>query len=422
MVLPMTRSTARLFLTLLAASVAAPVVAAQGLPVVRPDSVDLTPRGLARVDSAMSAYVASGKVPGMVLAVARNGKLAHWKAFGMRSIEHRDPMERDDLFRLYSMTKPVTTAAMMMLVEAGKVALEDPVEKYLPVFAGVKVWSPAGPVTPRRAMTIRDLLQHTSGLTYGIFGETPVDSAYRKAGLMEPRWTLTELIDQLAKLPLVGHPGEVWNYGFSTDVAGRIIEVVSGMPLDRFMGDRIFGPLGMKDTYFEVPPEKRGRLTGYYGITNGPPTLLDSPDSGSYTRAPVFLSGGGGLVSSAPDYLRFAQMILNGGELDGVRLLRRETVTRMLSNQLPASLIPLRVGEIVIPGTGFGLGFSVVVDPPVPDIADRGRAGWAGYANTYFFIDPNRRMIAMVLAQTFPFGAPPLEPDFRRLVYEAVRH
>jgi CubicO group peptidase (beta-lactamase class C family) len=205
-------------------------------------------------------------------------------------------------------------------------------------------------------------------------------------------------------------------------VAGRIIEVASGMPLDRVMADRIFGPLGMKDTYFEVPAEKRARLTGYYAITNGPPALLDSPDTGSFTRRPVYLSGGGGLVSSAPDYLRFAQMILNGGELDGVRLLRRETVTRMLSNQLPASLIPLKVGEIVLPGTGFGLGFSVVVDPPVPGIADRGRAAWAGYANTFFWIDPNRRMIAMVLAQTFPFGVPPLELDFRRLVYEAVRH
>jgi CubicO group peptidase (beta-lactamase class C family) len=353
--------------------------------------------------------------------VARNGRLAHWKAFGVRSIEHKDPMERDDLFRIYSMTKPVTTAAMMMLVEAGKVSLDDPVAEYLPAFAGVRVWSPAGPVAPRRPMTIRDLLQHTSGLTYGIFGETPVDSAYRKAGLMEPR-SLPELMDQLAKLPLVGHPGEVWNYGFSTDVAGRIIEVASGMPLDRFMADRIFGPLGMKDTYFEVPAEKRARLTGYYAITNGPPALLDSPDTGSFTRRPVYLSGGGGLVSSAPDYLRFAQMILNGGELDGVRLLRRETVARMLSNQLPASLIPLRVGEIVIPGNGFGLGFSVVVDPPVPGIADRGRAAWAGYANTFFWIDPNRRMIAMVLAQTFPFGVPPLELDFRRLVYEAVRH
>ena len=417
----MTRSTSRLYLALLAAPLAASAARGQGLPVARPDSVDLTASGLARIDSAMSAYVASGRVPGIVVAVARNGRLAHWKAFGVRSIEHKDPMEGDDLFRMYSMTKPVTTAAMMTLVEAGKVALEDPVAKYLPGFAGAKVWSSAGPVPPRRPMTIRDLLQHTSGLTYGIFGETPVDSAYRKAGLMEPRWTLTALVDQLAKLPLVGHPGEVWNYGFSIDVAGRIIEVVSGMPLDRFMADRIFGPLGMKDTYFEVPAEKRSRLTGYYGITSGPPALLDSPDTGSYTRRPIYLSGGGGLVSSAPDYLRFAQMILNGGELDGVRLLRRETVTRMLTNQLPASLIPLKVGDIVIPGTGFGLGFSVVVDPPDPGIADRGRAGWAGYANTYFFIDPSRRMIALVLAQTFPFAGSPLEPDFRRLVYEAVR-
>ncbi len=396
-------------------------LAAQGLPVAAPESVGLTSAGLERVDSAMSAYVSSAKLPGIVVAVARNGRLAHWMAFGKRSLEHNDPMERDDLFRIYSMTKPVTTAAMMLLVEEGKVRLDDSVSKYIPAFAGVKVWSRGGPRQPRRAITIRDLLQHTSGLTYGLFGETPVDSAYRQAGLMEPRWTLPELVDRLARLPLVGDPGELWNYGFSTDVAGRIIEIVSRMPLDRFFGLRIFGPLKMENTFFDVPPAKRSRLTGYYAVTGGRMALLDSPDTGSYTRRPLLFSGGGGLVSSAPDYLRFAQMLLNGGELDGFRLLRRETVAEMLENHLPAALIPIRIGDITLAGTGFGLGFSVVVQPATDGIDDRGRAGWAGYANTYFWIDPSRKLIAMVLAQSFPFGAHPLEPDFRRLVYQALR-
>jgi CubicO group peptidase (beta-lactamase class C family) len=417
----MTRLAQLLLLALLGIPLQAPGAQGQGLPVAPPESVDLSASGLARLDSAMRAYVETGKLPGIVVAVARNGKLAHWKAFGLRSIEHNDPMEPDDLFRIYSMTKPVTSVAMMLLVEEGRVGLEDPVAKYLPAFAGVTVWSPDGPRAPRRPMTIRDLLRHTSGLTYGLFGETPADSAYRKAGVMEPRWSLTELMDQLARLPLVGHPGEIWNYGFSTDVAGRIIEVVSGMPLDRFFTQRIFAPLAMTDTFFEVPPAKRSRLTGYYAVTGGRPALLDSPDTGSYTRPPPLLSGGGGLASTVPDYMRFAQMLLNGGELDGVRLLRPETVAAMLENQLPAELIPIRVGELTIPGTGFGLGFSVVVDPVQNGVNDRGRAGWAGYANTFFWIGPSRRVIAMLFAQSFPFNALPLEPDCRRLVYQALR-
>ena len=394
---------------------------AQGLPTAGPQSVKLTPSGLARIDSAMSAYVESGKLPGIVVAVARNGRLAHWKAFGLRSIEANDPMERDDLFRIYSMTKPITSAAMMLLVDEGKVTLEDPVAKYLPAFADIKVWSRDGPVAPRRPMTIRDLLRHTSGLTYGAFGETPVDSAYRQAGLMEPRWDIAGLMDQLARLPLIGHPGEIWNYGFSTDVAGRIIELVSGMSLDRFFAQRILAPLKMGDSFFEVPPEKRNRFTGYYTRTAGRSVLLDSPDTGSYTRRPPLFSGGGGLVSTVPDYLRFAQMILNGCELDGVRLLRRETAAEMLKNQLPSELIPIRVGPFTFPGNGFGLGFSVVVDPGEFGINDLGRAGWGGYANTFFWIDPNRGLIAMVFTQSFPFAEHPLEADFRRLVYQALQ-
>lgn len=394
--------------------------AGQGLPPIQPDSAGLDQPVLERLDSAMNGLVQTGKLPGLVMAVARHGRLAHMKAFGMRSVEQRDRMEPDDLFRIYSMTKPIASAAMMVLVEAGRVGLDDPVSRYLPAFADVKVWTSDGPAPPRRPMTIRDLLQHTSGLTYGAFGETPVDSAYRKADLLQPRFTLQQLTDQLARLPLVGHPGEVWNYGFSTDVVGRIIEIVSGQPLDQFIAQRILQPLGMKDTFFEVPPAKRNRLTGYYAHNGATLALVDSPDSGSYTRPPLMFSGGGGLVSTVPDYLRFAQMILNGGELDGVRVLRRETVAQMLSNQLPPALVPIAV-VAPIEGTGFGLGFSVVVAPRPGHPSDVGRAGWGGYANTFFWIDPPRRLIAMVFTQYFPFGAHNLEEEFRRLVYQAVR-
>ena len=299
----------------------------------KPASTALTPAGMARIDSAMKAYVASGKFPGIVVAVARDGRLALWQAYGVRTITPKDPMDRNDLFRIYSMTKPVTTAGVMLLVDEGKVGLDQPVAKYLPEFAAIKVWSREGPVAPKRAMTVRDLLRHTAGFTYGLFGETPVDSLYRAAGVMNPGLTSPQLMTKLVALPLVGHPGEIWNYGLNTDVAGRLIEVVSGQPLDRFFTERIFVPLKMPDTFFQVPAAKRTRLTGYYGISPAGTVLLDSPDTGSYTKVPSLFSGGGGpggLVSTASDYLRFAQMILNGGELDGVRLLRRETVAEML--------------------------------------------------------------------------------------------
>ena len=381
----------------------------------------LTPAGVARIDSAMKAYVASGKFPGIVVAVARDGQVALWQAYGVRTITPKDPMDRNDLFRIYSMTKPITSTGVMMLVDEGKVGLDDPVAKYLPELGAVKVWSREGPVAAKRAITVRDLLRHTSGFTYGLFGETPVDSLYRNAGLMNPGLTLPQLMTKLARLPLIGQPGEIWNYGFSTDVAGRLIEVVSGQPLDRFFAERIFVPLKMPDTFFQVPAGKRSRLTGYYGINPAGTVLLDSPDTGSATKPPPMFSGGGGLVSTASDYLRFAQMILNGGELDGVRLLKRETVAEMLKNQLPQSLIPIRVGPYPLPNTGFGLGFSIAVGSTTEGVNDEGRAGWGGYANTFFWIDPGRRLIGMVMAQTFPFNQHPLEPDFRKLVYAALK-
>jgi len=397
------------------------VAAGQALPRTSPESARLTTAGVARLDSAMQAYVSGGKLPGLVIAVARDGKVAHWKAFGLRRTEPRAPMEPNDLFRIYSMTKPITSAAIMMLVDGGQLELDDPVAKHITAFGGVKVWTSSGLVAPHRPMTVRDLLRHTSGLTYGLFGETPVDSLYRRANLQNPKLDLQGLVTELAKLPLIGHPGEVWNYGYRTDVLGRLVEIASGMPLDRFFEDRIFRPLGMKDTFFEVPADKRGRFTGYYArIPSGGFLLSDSPDTGGFTRRPKLLSGGGGLVSTATDYLRFAQMMLNGGELDGVRLLRRETAESMSRNQLPDALIPLRVGSWVLEGTGFGFGFSVLVRPPDRSEGPAGRAGWGGYANTFFWIDPANRLIGLILTQFFPFQAYPIEEEFRRLVYQAL--
>ncbi len=405
----------------LAAGLAVPtLVVAQPLPAATPGEAGFSAAGLARLDSAMNAYVADGRLPGIVVTVARGGRLVHWKAFGLRQVETGTPMRGDDLFRIYSMTKPVTSVAAMILVEEGRIGLEDPISRYLPAFAEARVWTPAGLVAPRRPITVRDLLRHTSGLTYGYFGQTPVDSLYRAAAPAEQATSLADLVSRLAALPLVAHPGERWNYSFSTDLVGRIVEVVSGQSLDRFFEDRIFKPLGMKDTFFEVPAGKRARFTGYYARQDGRFVLSDSPDSGRYTRSPTVLSGGGGLVSTPVDYLRFTQMLLNGGELDGIRLLQRGTVAAMLRNQLPGELVPISpIGGIG--GSGFGLGFSVVVDAEPGPANDVGRAGWGGYGNTFFFLDPARQLSAAVYTQFFPFAAYPLEADFRRLVYQALR-
>jgi CubicO group peptidase (beta-lactamase class C family) len=416
------RPSSRLFTALLVALALPRPAFGQSLPEVPPEAAGFSAAGIARVDSAMEAYVSAHKLPGIVVAIARQGKLAHWKAFGLRSVEGNDPMRPDDLFRIYSMTKPITSTAAMILVEEGRIGLDDPVATYLPMFEQVKVWTPQGLVAPHRPMTIRDLLRHTSGLTYGLFGNTPVDSLYRKANPESTAQSLAGLMDRLARLPLLGHPGEIWNYGYSTDVLGRIVEVVSGRPLDRFFAERIFKPLGMTHSFFEVPPAQRGRFTGYYAQpAPGKFFLADSPDTGTFTRHHKLFSGGGGLVSSASDYLRFAQMILNGGTLDGVRVLKKETVTAMLTNQVPMRLVPISLGGNALEGQGFGLGFAVRVTPGDPLLGPVGNAGWGGYANTFFWVDPQNQLTGLIMTQYFPFQAYPIESEFRHLVYGALK-
>ena len=367
------------------------------LPWADANDVGVSAERLEQIPLAMQRYVDEGRVGGIVTMVARRGHLVHWDAVGFRDLESQDPLEANDIFRIYSMTKPITSVAVMMLVDDGVMSLDDPVSLHLPAFADVAVYSEGELVSPRQPITIADLLGHTSGLTYGLFGQTHVDSLYREANVFSG--DLANLVEEVAGLPLLGHPGSRWNYSVSTDVLGRLVEVVGGQPFDEFLGARIFTPLGMTDTDFVVPPEKSTRFTtGYTAAGNGPLRMFDSPVEGIYNTKRVLLSGGGGLVSTAADYVRFAQMLLNGGELDGVRLLRPETVELMRTNRLAEDLIPISIATWRADGYGFGLGFSVLVDDeatPVPD--NDGVSRWWGIGSTYFWIDPEAVTCPMCL-------------------------
>ncbi len=390
------------------------------LPVGEPESVGMTTSGLSRIRPAMQRYVDDGIVSGVVTMVARRGELVHWEAVGYRDIEDQTLLEPNDILRICSMTKPITSVGVMMLLEDGGISLDAPVSQYLPDLARLQVYTSAGVVPPTSPVTIEDLLGHTSGLTYGLFGETPVDSLYRSEDVFSG--DLENLVEEVSGLPLLGHPGSLWNYGVSTDILGRVIEVVSGQPLDEFLKDRVLEPLGMTDTDFYVPPEKSPRLASVY-VTAADGSLerleISSCRNGDM---PQLLSGGAGLLSTASDYVRFSQMLLNGGELDGTRLLRPETVELMRTNRLPEELIPIRIGaNFEAPGYGFGLGFSVLTDADITPVPDTdGVFRWLGAASTYFWIDPGEELIGLVMTQLAPGIHPELETEFQTLVYEAI--
>ena len=393
-----------------------------GLPAAVPESAGMSSEGLARIGPAMHAYVDDGRLAGVMTMVARHGQVVHWETAGMRDVAAGDPLEPDDIFRIYSMTKPLTSVAVMVLVEEGAVALDDPVSKFIPAFAGVTVLNDAGErVAPARPMTVEHLLTHTSGLTYGFFGDSPVDRIYGQSGFFTQAEGLDDFARRVADLPLLASPGDRWNYSVSTDILGRVVEVASGQPFDAFLQARIFDPLDMSDTAFVVPADKRDRFTVHYARPDGTLQVIDSPVDGQYTQRPRWLSGGGGLASTASDYIRFAQMLLQDGELGGVRILESETVQAMRSNRLPDALVPIQLGTFLSPGYGFGLGFAVVVDAdasPEPD--NDGVFRWAGAANTFFWIDPAAELIGMVWTQFNPFAAYDLEREFQTLVYEAL--
>ena len=375
-----------------------------------PEEVGMSSEVLDRIAPAMRQLLDRDATAGIMTMVSRRGEIVHWDAQGWR-VRDEDRLKHDDIFRIYSMTKPVTSVAAMMLVEDGLLSLDDELGSVIPDFADVEVYQDAGNRPPSRPILIRDLLSHTSGLTYGIFGNSAVDSMYNaKLMSMDAGADLEKRVAAIASLPLVDDPGARWNYSYSTDVLGRVVEVVSGQSLDAFFRQRIFEPLGMDDTGFHVTADRLDRFAAMYRRTRDGLVSGSSPAGDPYTRPPTWFSGGGGLTSTASDYLRFCEMLLGGGELDGVRLLRPETVAIMTSNHLPDGMIPI----LGLADQGFGLGFSVSVGE------DSGTYGWSGIANTYFWVDPGEGIIAMAWTQLQPFGAAPLSSLLRPIVYEAI--
>ena len=389
----------------------------------RAQDLGFSPERLERIGAVMQRYVDEGKLAGMVTLVARRGAVAHFEKCGFQDIQTGTPMELDTIFRIYSMTKPIACVALMMLYEHGLFHLNDPVTGFLPEFAKVEVLKEGGVLEePHRAITIHDLLTHTAGFSYGDYPNTgaPVDELYDQANLFDSQISLQEMVRRIAALPLAHQPGRAWRYSVATDVVGRLVEVVSGVSLDEFMQREIFEPLGMHDTGYSIAPEKAGRFATLYGKTEkGDLEVLDTAVGGEYSDPKLF-AGGHGLISTASDYLRFAQLLLNGGELDGVRLLGRKTIDLMTTNHVPAALLPLETGE-PWPGFGYGLGFGVLMDLAQSGVMGSvGNFRWSGWANTHFWVDPREQLIGILMLQYIPSGTYPVTEDSKTLVYQAL--
>ncbi len=401
---------------------------------VDPGEVGLDAKALDRLDQHLAHDVDEGRLPGYLVAVARGGRVAHLTTHGHRDVAAGLPVEADTLWRIYSMTKPVTSVAALLLVEEGRLSLDDPVERHLPAFAEPRVYvsgSGADMVT-RPAdgpIRIRHLMTHTAGLTFAFYHAHPVDALYRDAHLdsaVLPGSNLAETVDVYASLPLQFEPGTEWNYSVASNVLGRVVEVVSGQPLDEFFAERIFRPLGMTDAGFCVSDEQADRLAELYGETEdgGIEPIPGLPLRGGRPR---FLSGSGGMVASAHDFHRFMELLRRRGELDGVRLLAPETVDLMTRNHLPGDA-DLRAfasrpahAESGNDGIGFGLGVSVVIDPARTKApAGLGTYGWSGVATTTFWVDPSRDLTVQFMTQLRPKTSRTTIQDLKRLVHEAV--
>lgn len=394
---------------------------------IKPEQAGFSSRRLSRIGTVLQGYVDQNKLTGLIAVVARYGKVAYRERFGMMDLEADKPMQFDTIFRIYSMTKPITSVALMMLYEEGQFQLNDPVSKFIPEFADVKVFKRAAEegyeVTElEREITIWHLLTHTAGLTYDFFEDSPVDAMYLEADFHQSDRTLKQMVHKLVKLPLVHQPGTAWRYSVATDVLGHLVSMISGVPFDVFLEKKILKPLGMEDTGFHVPEAKLDRFAGLYGpASNGGVELLDAPATSQYTRPPRFHSGGAGLVSTAFDYLRFCQMLLESGQLDGTRLLGRKTVDLMTINHLPDEMIPIRVQPHTLHGCGFGLGFRVLVNAAQAGrLGTEGEYGWGGAASTSFFIDPKEDLIGLLLTQLRPSRYYPIRDEFKVLVYQAL--
>ncbi|MGB4248126.1 MAG: serine hydrolase domain-containing protein [Pseudohongiellaceae bacterium] len=394
--------------------------AERNLALVAPEEVGISSSGLAAFNAGMHAEVDKGNLAGIVTMVAREGKLVQLDSYGYQDLENQVPMADDTIFRIFSMTKPVTGVALMILLEEGKFSLDDPVEKFIPEFTNLKVAKEDGPngipITeePHHKMTMRELMSHTGGLTYGAFSRSQVDTMYGQANVLDGNGTLKDMIDKLAQIPLRQQPGTLWHYSVSVDVQGYVVEVLSGQSFDDFLQERIFAPLGMVDTRFYVGQEKADRFSREY--TSGP-NGLSSPENEAFIEPTPFLSGGGGLTSTASDYMKFAQMLGNGGELNGVRIISQESVDQMRANQLPG-------GMTEIPGyagNAFGLDFAVVMDPSKNGGMSEGSYWWWGIAGSWFWVDPVEDLVFVGMIQNRNLGyARQLQLMSKELLYATI--
>lgn len=409
------------------------------LTLTPPAAVGLDRARLSHIGPHLDRYVDEGRLPGYMLMVARRGRPAYLRLYGARDVERGLPVQEETIFRIYSMTKPITSVALLQLYERGHFQLDNPVSRFIPAFKDLQVYAGGEgedmqTVAPARQVTIRDLFMHTAGLTYGNTDAHPVEALYQQRNMREG--TLAEMVQKLSTVPLLFSPGTRWNYSFATDVLGHLVEVISGQTLDVYFDEHILQPLGMVDTGFHVPAEKHARLAANYapatpgGAESGSPAsglrLIDDPTTSAYRQPPIRLSGGGGLVSTCADYFRFAQMLLNKGELDGVRILGRKTVELMTANHLPnngdlSSMGMPVFSETPYDGIGFGLGVSVMLNPAQAQIlGSPGEYAWGGAASTAFWVDPVEEQIVIFLTQLMPSSTYPLRRELRVLTYGAI--
>mgnify|MGYP003662673477 FL=1 len=401
-------------------------VSAADIKKARPESVGMSSERLERIRPIMQNYIDQGQLAGITTMITRRGKIVHQETVGVLNLNTGEALEADSLFRIYSMTKPIVSVALMQLYEQGKFQLDDPVAKYLPAFKDVEVLEDGVRVKAKHAPTIREVMSHTAGFTYGIFGNSEVDKLYR-AALYQPKRmgmavsNLEEMVDKMGSLPLLYQPGERWVYSLSADVVGRLIEVLSGQPLDVYLREQLFSPLVMNDTFFEVPKEKLNRFgTNHMRNEQGELIVMDTPETSRFAGPVTFFSGGGGLVSSTMDYMRFAQMLLNGGELDGKRILSPRTIELMTVNQLEAGVTSGFGERPGVAGTvGFGLGFGVATEKPKTVSGSKGEYTWGGAAGTIFWVDPKEELVGLLMVQMMrnPID---LRQQFKVLTHQAI--
>ncbi|WP_158892824.1 serine hydrolase domain-containing protein [Amycolatopsis anabasis] len=408
---------------------------ATDLAVADPAELGFDQGRLARIDRHFARYVDDGLLPGWLTVVARHGRIAHLSHYGQRDLEAGLPVEPDTRWRLFSMTKPITSVAAMVLYEQGAFELTDPIARWLPEFAEMRVYAKGSALRPATEPAIEPirvwhLLTHTAGLTYGFHHAHPIDAMYRSAGFewdTPPGKDLAECTRIWASLPLVHQPGSEWNYSVATDVLGRLIEVVSGRPLDEYFAEHVLGPLGMTDTAFQAAEASLGKLAALYVPEPGTRLARRHDGFGDLAkRRPDLLSGGGGLVSTAADYFRFTEFLRRGGELDGTRLLGTRTLARMARNHLPGNADLESFGrplfaEMPFHGHGFGLGFSVLLDPvAAKTLSSAGEIAWGGAASTAFWVDPAEDITVLFFTQLLPSSTHPLRQQLRQLVYQAL--